>query len=153
MKRGSGESIWEIKKQMGIVSSDLHRNYYVPGLCLHCIISGLFDSIGLYQPYTEFHEHQAMEWLKQINLEEEAFKPFRDVSFAKQRMILIARALIKTPKMLILDEPTQGIDEVNRKAILDFLEAMAAKNISTILYVSHREDEFRDFFVQHITMG
>jgi molybdate transport system ATP-binding protein len=65
---------------------------------------------------------------------------------------LIARALIKLPRLLILDEPTQGLDELNRKAVLDFIEAIAGENICTILYVSHREDEFRDFFIQRVRM-
>ena len=68
-------------------------------------------------------------------------------------MVLIARALIKLPKLLILDEPTQGIDGINRNAILDFLEEIAREKICTILYVSHREDEYRNFFIQHIKLG
>ncbi len=151
-ERGSGESIWELKKEMGIISSDLHRNYYVPGSTLHCVISGFFDSIGLYQPYTVQHESKALTWLDRIGLKEKADTSFRELRFSDQRLVLIARALIKVPKLLILDEPTQGIDGMSRKAFLDFLEEIAQENICTILYVSHREDEFRDFFVQHITM-
>ncbi|RLC23451.1 MAG: ABC transporter [Deltaproteobacteria bacterium] len=153
VQRGSGESIWELKKDMGIVSSELHRNYYVPGSVLHCVISGYFDSIGIYQSYTPDHKAEALKWLKRINLKEKADTSFRDLPFSAQRMVLIARALIKVPKLLILDEPTQGLDEINRKAILDFLEEIAKENICTILYVSHRTDEFRDFFVQHIQLG
>ncbi len=152
-QRGTGESIWELKKDMGIISSDLHRNYYVPGTTLHCVISGFFDSIGLYQPYTSQHESEALKWLSRIHLSEKADTSFRELKFSDQRLILIARALIKTPKLLILDEPTQGIDEINRKAFLDFLEEIALEKICTILYVSHREDEFRDFFVQHIKIS
>ncbi len=150
--RGSGESIWELKKHMGIVSSDLHRNYYVPGNTLSCIISGLFDSIGLYRTHTRQQELQAMVWLDRIGMAGKAGTPFRDLDYADQRMVLIARALIKVPKLLILDEPTQGIDELNRKAILDFLEQVAEEKISTLLYVSHRRDEFRQFFSQQIQM-
>lgn len=152
-KRGSGESIWDIKKQMGIVSADLHRNYIVPGSVLHCVISGFFDSIGIYRPHSEYHENMARVWLKRIHLIKEANTPFRDLNFAGQRLVLIARSLIKLPRILILDEPTQGLDERNREAILNFFEDIAKKKISTIFYVSHRKDEFRDFFVQHIRMG
>jgi molybdate transport system ATP-binding protein len=146
IQRGTGESIWELKKHMGIVSPDLHRNYYVPGNTLHAIISGLFDSIGLYRQYTRRDEEQAMAWLARTGLTKEARTPFRQLSYADQRLVLIARALIKVPRLLILDEPTQGLDETNRRAVLDFLEQVAKEGLSTILYVSHRQDEYRDFF-------
>ena len=152
-QRGSGESIWELKKDMGIVSPELHRSYYVPGTALHCVISGYFDSIGIYRTYTPQQKTEALKWLERIDLKEKADTSFRDLTFSAQRMVLIARALIKLPKLLILDEPTQGIDEINRNAILDFLEEIAKERICTILYVSHREDEYRNFFIQHIIMG
>lgn len=153
IKRGTGESIWDLKQKMGIVSPDLHRNYMVPGNALACVLSGLFDSIGLYTSYTAVDEKKAMAWLARIGLDSHAHIPFRQLSYADQRLVLIARALIKLPELLILDEPTQGLDQSNRDAILDFLEQVAKENLSTILYVSHRTDEFRDFFVSRISMG
>jgi molybdate transport system ATP-binding protein len=151
--RGSGESIWELKKKMGIVSPELHRNYYLPGPVLHCVISGLFDSIGLYRHFSRQQEKQAEAWLDRIGLADSALTPFRELTFADQRLVLIARALIKVPDLLILDEPTQGLDQANRNALLDFLEELAADNICTLLYVSHRQDEIRPFFVHHLRMG
>jgi molybdate transport system ATP-binding protein len=153
IRRGTGESIWDIKQHMGIVSPDLHRNFRVPGSVLACILSGLFDSIGLYNPVTDTQKKRAMTWLVRLNMASAAAVPFRDLSYADQRLILIARALIKGPRLLILDEPTQGLDTPNRLALLDFLSDVARDNLSTILYVSHREDECRDFFVQHIRMA
>ncbi len=151
-QRGTGESIWELKKEMGIVSPDLHRNYFVPGNTLDCIISGIFDSIGLYQKYTHQNKHQAIKWLERTGLIQEAQTPFRQLSYANQRLVLIARALIKVPRLLILDEPTQGLDDLNRKAVLNFLEQVAQESVSTLLYVSHRQDEFRDFFKYRIQL-
>jgi molybdate transport system ATP-binding protein len=153
IKRGSGESIWDLKKDMGIVGSELHRNYHVPGSALSAVLSGYFDSIGVYRQASPGQTAAAMAWLERVGLGEKARTSFRDLSFAEQRLVLIARALIKLPRLLILDEPTQGLDDLNRKAVLDFIEAVARENISTILYVSHREDEFRDFFSLHIRMG
>ena len=150
--RGTGESIWDLKQHMGIVSSELHRNYNVPGTTLHCIISGLFDSIGLYRQYTSLQEQKALAWLGRLNMDRQAGTPFRQLEYAQQRLVLIARALIKLPRLLILDEPTQGLDESNRKAVLDFLENVAREDLCTILYVSHREDEYRSFFKQHLKM-
>ncbi|MBT6338107.1 MAG: ATP-binding cassette domain-containing protein [Desulfobacula sp.] len=152
IQRGTGESIWELKQHMGIVSSELHRNYNVPGTTLHCIISGLFDSIGLYRQYSSLQEQKAMAWLGRLNMDRQAGTPFRQLEYAQQRLVLIARALIKLPRLLILDEPTQGLDESNRKAVLDFLKNVAKEDLCTILYVSHREDEYRSFFNQHLKM-
>jgi molybdate transport system ATP-binding protein len=149
-RRGSGESIWQIKKDMGIVSPALHREHYVPGNCLQIVASGFFDSIGLYRKPTQRQIDQARAWLGVIGLEAVQKTPFRRVGFAEQRLVLIARALIKLPKLLVLDEPTQGLDDANRARLLDFLEVIADRRVSTIVYVSHRRDEFRSFFLQHI---
>ena len=152
IRRGSGESIWELKKDMGIVSPDLHRNHYIPGNPLQVVLSGFFDSIGIYRQFTGSQQNQAEEWLKMVGLYEKRRHPFRNLSYGEQRLCLIARALIKMPRLLILDEPTQGLDQANRNALLKFLETIAARKLSTILYVSHRTDEFRDFFQQHVAM-
>ncbi|HKJ66030.1 MAG TPA: ATP-binding cassette domain-containing protein [Desulfopila sp.] len=149
-KRGSGESIWELKKQMGIVSPDLHRNYYIPGSALQVVLSGFFDSIGIYTHFSSKQKTEALRWLEMIGMSDRAQRPFRTLSFAQQRLCLIARALIKMPRLLILDEPTQGLDHHNRTALLDFLETVCEKRISTLIYASHRRDEFRSFFRQHI---
>ncbi|WP_084691750.1 ATP-binding cassette domain-containing protein [Desulfobacter vibrioformis] len=151
-RRGTGESIWELKKRMGIVSTELHRSYRVPGSVLDCVLSGLYDSIGLYQRPGFEDQKKALAWLGRISLSDKAESSFRTLSYADQRLALIARALIKLPDLLVLDEPTHGLDRANRDAVLDFLSQVAAEKLSTILYVSHREDEFRDFFVSHIRM-
>lgn len=149
-RRGSGESIWDLKKHMGIVSPDLHRNYHIPGSGLQVVISGYFDSIGIYRNFSEQQKNEAIRWLEMIGMADSMQQPFRSLSFARQRLCLIARALIKMPPLLILDEPTQGLDHHNRSALLDFLETVCAKRLSTIIYASHRRDEFRSFFRQHI---
>ena len=152
IRRGTGESIWELKKRMGIVSTDFHRSYRVAGSVLDCVMSGIYDTIGLYIRPTAEDQKKAMAWLERISLAGQAQAPFRSLSYADQRLALIARALIKLPDLLVLDEPTHGLDRANRNAVLDFLEQVAAEKLSTILYVSHREDEFRDFFVSRIQM-
>jgi molybdate transport system ATP-binding protein len=151
-KRGGGESIWQIKQQMGIVSPSLHRDHRVPCSALHVVLSGLFDSIGLYSKVNSTQIREAQLWLDWIELSSLADKPFRRLPFAQQRLILIARALIKKPRLLVFDEATQGLDDDNRNKLLDLLEKIAENNLSTILFVSHRTDEFRIFFKQKIKL-
>jgi molybdate transport system ATP-binding protein len=152
-RRGSGESIWDLKKQMGIVSSELHRNHRVAGSALAIVLSGLFDSIGLYTHPSTAQEQLARRWLQRLGLQDKAGQAFRRLSYGEQRLILLARALIKVPRLLILDEPTQGLDGGNRMALLDFLGKIAAEELATILYVSHRQDEYRDFFQRQVNFS
>ena len=149
-RRGSGESIWELKRRMGILSPDLHRNHRVAGSALAIVISGLFDSIGLYTRPSTAQQQLGRRWLHRLGLEHKAQHSFRQLSYGEQRLILLARALIKAPPLLILDEPTQGLDEGNRTALLDVLARIAGEQLATILYVSHRPDEYRDFFRQQV---
>lgn len=151
-RRGTGESIWEIKKQMGIVSPSLHREHRIPGSALQVVLSGLFDSIGLYKKVSPVEIKTARLWLAWIDLQDKSETPFRRLSFAEQRQVLIARALIKRPKLLILDEPTQGLDDINRNVLLDLLGKAAALNLTTMLFVSHRKDEQRPFFRREIKL-
>ena len=151
-RRGSGESIWDIKKQMGIVSPSLHRDHRAPGSALSIILSGLFDSIGLYKKVQATEIRTGLDWLAWLGLRDRADIPFRRLPFAEQRLVLIARALIKRPKLLILDEATQGLDDAHRQALLDLLEKIADRRLATILFVSHRRDEHRSFFSRHIRL-
>ena len=151
-ERGSGESIWQIKRHMGIVSPSLHREHRIPGSALIVILSGLFDSIGLYTKVSSSQIRTARRWLAWLSLADKGDTPFRRLTFAEQRLLLIGRALIKRPKLLILDEPTQGLDDVNRNNLLDLLEEIDTKKLSTILFVSHRKDEHRAFFKKEIRL-
>ena len=149
-RRGGGETIWDVKRHMGIVSNDLHRCHRINGNALAVVISGLFDSIGLYQRPTSEQRVLGRSWLEWLGLADKAALPFRRLSYGEQRLVLLARALIKKPRLLVLDEPTEGLDKANRRALLDFLEQTAAEQLSTILYISHRQDEHRPFFRQHL---
>ena len=94
-KRGSGESIWELKRQMGIVSPDLHRNHRVSGSALAIVLSGLFDTIGLYDTPSPVEQQLGRRLLEQLGLAAKAGQPFRRLSYGEQRLLLLARALIK----------------------------------------------------------
>jgi len=141
-KKGSGETLWEIKKHIGYVSSTLQRDYRVRVSLRIVVISGLYDSIGLYNQYGESEKKLAEEWLKLIKMEHKADSPFQSLSFGEQRLVLIARAMIKHPPLLILDEPCQGLDELNRLMVLKLIDLLAEKGVTTVLHVTHhREDK------------
>ena len=114
------------------------------------VLSGLYDSIGLYTRPTAGDEALARRWLDRVGLAHRAATSFRGLGYGEQRLLLLARALIKAPRLLVLDEPTQGLDEHHRAALLDFLASVAGRDLCTILYVSHRPDEYRPFFSQHL---
>jgi len=152
-RRGSGESVWDIKRQLGLVSNDLHRRYTVRCDVLSAVCSGFFDSIGLYDPPTESQIRLGREWLRAVDMADQAEAPFQSLSYGEQRLVLIARAMVKSPLLLVLDEPTQGLDELNRQRILGFMSAIEARRHSTLLFVSHREDEFLPLFKQHIHLA
>ncbi|TYK67041.1 ATP-binding cassette domain-containing protein [Colwellia echini] len=151
-KRGSGESIWELKANMGIVTPELHRQYRINGTLLSVVLSGLFDSIGLYQQTENYQAVYARQWLKKVGLDQKEKALFNELSFGEQRLALIVRALIKAPLLLILDEITQGLDEFNRHRILKIIKMIMKDSQSTILFVTHRQDELLDTFSQHIRL-
>lgn len=140
-KRGQGESIWQIKKHLGYVSGTLHRDYRVSGNVLTAVVSGLTDSIGVYTHVGDTEKKLAKTWLSLIGLAEKWNTPFKSLSMGEQRLVLIARALIKQPPLLILDEPTQGLDDFNRFYVLSIIEKIVANGPTTLLFVSHRQDE------------
>ena len=85
-----------------------------------------------------------------VGMEAKASLPFHSLSYGEQRLVLIARAMVKSPLLLVLDEPTQGLDEINRDRILNFLTIIEARRHSTLLFVSHRQDEQLPLFRQHL---
>ena len=151
-RRGSGESIWDVKKQIGIVSPGLHRDHRVPGAALHIALSGFFDSIGLYDTPTAEQIDHARQWLALVGMADRAGVPFKQLSYGEQRLVLVARALVKQPALLILDEPTQGLDDINRHRVMYFLEHLSSQHRTTIIMASHRLDEQLPLFKHHLDM-
>jgi molybdate transport system ATP-binding protein len=148
-RRGSGETVWEIKKNVGIVSARLHRDYRVGGSVEEVLLSGLFDSIGLYQKPEPSHRARALAWLSWLELGIGPSAPFRELSFGQQRLLLIARAAIKVPPLVVMDEPTSGLDAENRLRALELVESLCTQQKSTLLMVTHRADE-RAFWQERI---
>ncbi len=151
-KRGSGETIWELKRRLGIVSPALHRDHRVPGSALEIVLSGFFDSIGLYERANEEQIRHARRWLALVGLADSSNTAFKLLSYGEQRLVLIARALVKQPALLILDEPTQGLDDINRHRALYFLNHLSSQPHTTIVMASHRLDEHLPLFKHHIKL-
>lgn len=150
IKRGSGESIWDIKQHIGIISAALQWQYKAGTNVISTVISGLFDSIGL---YTQVEDHQrslALDWLRQVGLEDQANTPLHQLSYGEQRLVLICRAMIKQPALLILDEPCQGLDEPNRQLVLGFINLLAQQKATTLLYVTHHQSDLMPCFTKSL---
>ncbi|NOR20527.1 MAG: molybdate ABC transporter ATP-binding protein ModF [Xanthomonadales bacterium] len=136
-QRGSGESIWDIKQHIGYVSSALQWDYRVSINCRNVIISGFYDSIGLYAAATDLQRQVANQWLDVLGLQDQAGKPFKQCSYGDQRLLLIARAMVKHPHLLILDEPCFGLDDMSRQLVLALIEKICDGSETTVIYVNH----------------
>jgi molybdate transport system ATP-binding protein len=139
-RRGSGESIWEIKRRIGWVAPELHLYYPVSITCFNVVCSGFFDSVGLYHRCTPHQREQARAWMERLSIARYAEAPFRQVSEGQQRMVLIARALVKNPTLLILDEPCQGLDAANRARVVQTIDSLSEHLDASLIYVTHEAD-------------
>ena len=141
-QRGQGESIWDIKQHLGLVSTALHWDYRLSVSVRHVILSGFHDSIGLYQRASERQQSLTDEWLHLLGMSERAHTSFARLSYGEQRLLLVARALVKHPRLLLLDEPCLGLDELNRQLVLALIQKVCEAGETTVVYVSHHaEDE------------
>ena len=151
--RGSGESVWDIKKRIGFVSGDFQLNYRVRTTVFEVILSGIYDSIGLYTEITNLDKEKANKWLKLIGLTNKQKSMFRDLSYGEMRMVLLARAMIKNPDLLILDEPCQGLDNYNKEKVLDLCDKIGASSDNTILFVTHDQTINLDCFTNSLALS
>ncbi|MFD1162368.1 ATP-binding cassette domain-containing protein [Hwangdonia seohaensis] len=141
IKKGSGESVWDIKRKIGYFSSEYLRGFERLQPIEKMIISGFYDSIGLYKIPNERQIALAHQWLKVLNLFHIKNKSFLSLSVGHQRLVLIARAMVKHPPLLILDEPTNGLDDTDAALFCKLVNKIASESNTAILYVSHRKEE------------
>ena len=142
-KRGTGETIWDIKKRLGIVSYRMHVEYrMLGGTDLEAVIlSGFHDSIGLYEMRSQVEQILARKWLALGGFAGREHESFGNLSYGEQRAVLILRAAVKCPSVMILDEPCHGLDEEYRTKILALMETIAANGNTTLLHVTHDPTE------------
>jgi molybdate transport system ATP-binding protein len=140
-KRGSGESIWDIKKRIGYVSPEMHLYYMENVPTLRIVGSGFFDSIGLYQRCSEEQQEIALAWMRLLGIEALKDRSFLTLSSGEQRLALLARAFVKDPDLIILDEPLHGLDASNKKRAASIIEQFCARPGKTLIYVTHYPHE------------
>jgi len=138
-KKGSGESIWDIKRQIGYFTPAMIEQFTRVDTVENMIISGLNDSVGLYVNPSDMQKDIAKSWMESLG---SAYKnrTFQSLSLGQQRMVMVARAMVKYPPLLILDEPTIELDDENSKLFIEMVNAIAAEKKIAIIYVSHRDE-------------
>ncbi|HET7733058.1 MAG TPA: ATP-binding cassette domain-containing protein [Paludibacter sp.] len=139
-KKGSGESIWDIKRQIGYFTPAMIEQFTRVDTVENMIISGLMDSVGLYTKPTDLQKDIAKNWIKRLG-ENYRNRTFQSLSLGQQRMVMVARAMVKHPPLLILDEPTIELDDENSRLFIDMVNAIAAEKKIAIVYVSHRDEQ------------
>ena len=140
-KRGSGESIWDIKKRIGYVSPEMFRSYLKNLPVIDIVASGLFDTVGLYRRPKPEHLASCEWWLDIFGISHLKERNFMQLSSGEQRLVLLARAFVKDPDLLILDEPLHGLDNYQCRLVKDIIEAFCQRMDKTLIMVTHYSEE------------
>jgi molybdate transport system ATP-binding protein len=141
-KRGTGESIWEIKQKIGFLSPELHLYFDPYATAFTALASGLFDTIGLFRQMNSFQEKLVQEWLEFLDCSIYSNSLLTSLPSGAQRLILLGRAMIKTPPMLVLDEPCQGLDGPQTAFALKTIDRYCTLYGANLIFVSHYIKDF-----------
>ena len=140
-QRGSGESIWDIKRNIGYVSPEMHLYFKETGTSFAVVASGIFDLLGVTRKVNAEQTERVMHTLSMFGLEHLSERSFHTLSTGEQKMILIARAFVKNPPLLILDEPCQGLDQEQVNLLKRVIDEFAASTGMTLIFVSHYAED------------
>ena len=151
-KRGSGESIWDIKKRIGYVSPEMHLYYMENVPTLNIVASGFFDSVGLFRKCTEEQQSVALAWMKVFGIDGLKERSFLTLSSGEQRLALLARAFVKDPDLIILDEPLHGLDVSNKRRAARVIEQFCRREGKTLVYVTHYPHELPACVDRHFNL-
>lgn len=139
-RRGSGESIWDIKQRIGLISPEFHWYFDTSSTVWQSIASGLYDNFGLQLelPYTK--AKQVDDLVAYFGLTDIKNETMGTLPLGKQRLVLLARTIIKNPELLILDEPCQGLDQQQTKYFNQLIDELCSNGM-TLIYVGHYESD------------
>lgn len=149
-KRGTGESIWEIKKHIGYVSPEMHRAYLKNLPSIDIVASGLHDSVGLYRRTLPEQKAVCEWWMDIFGIAHLRDSDFLNLSSGEQRLCLLARAFVKDPQLLILDEPLHGLDARNGQLVKEVIETFCRRQGKTLIMVSHYQEELPPCITHHL---
>jgi molybdate transport system ATP-binding protein len=130
-----------VKRRIGYVSPEMHRSYRQNLPAIRVVASGLKDSIGLYVKPNEAERELCRRWMQVFGLQGFDERPFLSLSSGEQRLVLLARAFVKSPDLLILDEPLHGLDDANRQLVKQVIETYCSRRDKTLIMVTHYDDE------------
>ena len=150
--RGSGETIWDIKRNIGFVSPELHRAFQVDASALDIVTSGLFDTEGLYRHPSPEQYACARRWMGEFGIADFAERPFLQLSSGEQRLCLVARAFVKDPPLYVLDEPLHGLDDAQRRHVKALLDRFCGAPGKTLLMVTHYPEEYPSCIDHSLTL-
>lgn len=151
-RRGTGESIWEIKRHIGYVSPEMHRAYLKDIPAVDVVASGLSDSVGLYVRPRPEGRRACLGWMRVFGIGHVADTSFLRLSSGQQRLCLLARAFVKDPELLILDEPLHGLDDRNRSLVRQVISQFCQRPRKTLIMVTHYEEELPDCITHRLTL-
>jgi molybdate transport system ATP-binding protein len=140
-RKGSGESIWDIKQKTGFVSPELHHYFESSSTCFHVIASGLFDTMGLFRKLNASQQTLTEQWMECMQVAHLSERLYHNLSDGEQRKVLLTRSLVKNPPLLLLDEPCQGLDTLATTQFIAMINDICIQLKKTMIYVSHYEAE------------
>ena len=158
-RRGTGESIWQIKKHIGYVSPEMHRAYLKDIPAINVVASGLKDPSKPSLKGQAFNSspfkgelERVSDWMRVFGVDGVADRSFLQLSSGEQRLCLLARAFVKDPELLILDEPLHGLDDTNRQLVRQIIKQFCERPHKTLVMVTHYEEELPDGITNRLVL-
>lgn len=151
-KRGSGESIWDIKRHIGYVSPEMYRSFLRHIPAIQIVANGFFDTAGITRNPGPDQLATAEFWMKIFRIDRLKDRFFTELSSGEQHLCLLARAFVKDPELLILDEPLHCLDERNSILAKDIITAFCQRRNKTLIMVSHYQENFPGIIDRRLTL-